>query len=220
VSGFGYKYSIGSSFSSAGFGSSVALYSSNNQVAFNTYYSPSIVIYPWSLSTGFGTKYANPATAAGGSNGKYGTLSFNSATNDIAFAIDGFPFVNSYAVSPSGFGSKYSNPATGIGGVVNSVRFSPDGQSIAIGNLNSPNSLRVYAWGAGFGAAYASPSISSEVSSADWSSTTTAIAAGIPFTSPFTKVYSWTSSGFGAAYSAPSTAPGQPNSVSFSNQSR
>jgi hypothetical protein len=219
-SGFGSKYSNGSSFSGSGYGASIALNSSNNQVAFVSYYSPSVHLYPWSSLSGFGTKYSNPLTGAGNNNGQYGTLSFNSATNDIAFAIDAFPFVNSYAVSSSGFGSKYSNPATGIGGEVYSVRFSPDGQSIAIGNINSPNSLRVYAWGAGFGAAYASPSISTYVQSADWSSTTTAIAAGIPATSPFTKVYSWTSSGFGAAYSAPSTAPGQPNSVSFSNQSR
>ena len=70
---------------------------------------PFVTAYPWSSTTGFGTKFANPTTLPTGTgNG----VAFTSAGNAIAVAHDGSPFVSAYPWSGSGFGTKFANPAT------------------------------------------------------------------------------------------------------------
>ena len=70
--------------------------------------SPFITAYPWS-SSGFGTKYANPATLpASTGNG----LAFSPDGSAIAVAHGVTPFISAYPWSSSGFGTKYANPAT------------------------------------------------------------------------------------------------------------
>ena len=68
--------------------------------------SPFITAYPW--SSGFGTKYADPATLP--ANDGYG-VAFSASGNDIAVAHRGTPFITAYPWS-SGFGTKYADPAT------------------------------------------------------------------------------------------------------------
>jgi hypothetical protein len=69
---------------------------------------PFITAYPWS-SSGFGTKFANPATLpAGGGLG----VSFSLNGSALAVAHSTTPFVTAYPWSGSGFGTKYANPST------------------------------------------------------------------------------------------------------------
>ena len=71
--------------------------------------SPYITAYPWSTS-GFGTKYANPATLPAGAN----AVAFSPSGNAMALGEYG-PFssyIGAYPWSASGFGTRYANPAT------------------------------------------------------------------------------------------------------------
>jgi hypothetical protein len=81
--------------------------------------SPWIVVYPW--SSGFGAKYANPATlptSIGNS------VAFSPSGTDIAVAHNGSPYISVYPWS-SGFGAKYANPATLPASTGFGVAFSP-----------------------------------------------------------------------------------------------
>ena len=112
--------------------------------------------YPWSDSTGFGTKYANPATSLTG----VATFCTFSPDNDaVAFSHATSPFLTVYAWSGSGFGTKYSNPATlpPSTGSATSVAFNGDGTAVAVTGDASPY-VAVYPWSSsGFGTKYADP---------------------------------------------------------------
>ena len=69
---------------------------------------PYITAYPWS-SSGFGTKFANPATLpTGQGNG----VAFTASGDAIAVAHGISPNITAYPWSNSGFGTKFANPAT------------------------------------------------------------------------------------------------------------
>ena len=81
--------------------------------------SPYISAYPW--SSGFGTKYANPATLPTGSG--YG-VAFSPDGATIAFAYSASPYISAYPWS-SGFGTKYADPSVLPTGTSRAVAFSP-----------------------------------------------------------------------------------------------
>ena len=102
---------------------------------------PFVSAYPWSDS-GFGVKFANPATLpAGDGNG----VAFSPAGNTIAVAHTTTPFITAYPWSASGFGTKFTNPATLPAGDGNGVAFSPAGNAIAVAHTTSP-SITAYPW--------------------------------------------------------------------------
>jgi sugar lactone lactonase YvrE len=75
----------------------------------NLLYSPYIWVYPWSPSTGFGTKVSNPATSLAGAN----AVAFSPDGDAIAVAEGGAgDRIAAYAWSSSGFGARYSAPGT------------------------------------------------------------------------------------------------------------
>ena len=76
-------------------------------IAVTHFDSPYISVYPW--SSGFGTKYADPATLPAGNS--YGGVAFSPSGNDIAVGHDTTPFISVYPWS-AGFGTKYADPAT------------------------------------------------------------------------------------------------------------
>lgn len=116
---------------------------------------PFVSAYPWSVS-GFGTKYANPATLPL-DNGN--SVAFSPNGSAIAVAHDGSPYIAAYPWSAAGFGTKYANPATLPTGVGRGVAFSPDGAAIAVAVPSTPN-IFAYPWsGSGFGTKYANPAI-------------------------------------------------------------
>jgi len=70
--------------------------------------SPNITAYPWSGS-GFGTKYADPATLPTSTG--Y-SVAFSPDGSAIAVTHTTSPFITAYPWSGSGFGTKYADPAT------------------------------------------------------------------------------------------------------------
>ena len=69
---------------------------------------PYVLVYAWS-ATGFGTKFANPATLP--TSGATG-VAFTSNGDAIATSHGAAPRVSAYPWSTGGFGTKFANPAT------------------------------------------------------------------------------------------------------------
>jgi hypothetical protein len=113
--GFGTKYANPSTLPAGAAGSAcsdVAFSSSGTEIAVTSVNSPWVQVYPWVSGTGFGTKYANPATLPSGTpNINY--ASFSPTGSDLAVSTGSTPWVQVYPlVSGSGFGTKYANPVT------------------------------------------------------------------------------------------------------------
>jgi hypothetical protein len=81
--------------------------------------SPFITAYPWSGS-GFGTKFADPATLPPATGRG---VAFSPSGNAIAVAHSTSPFITAYPWSGSGFGTKFADPATLPPFQCNSVAF-------------------------------------------------------------------------------------------------
>ena len=180
--------------------------------------SPYVTVYPWSVS-GFGTKFANPATLPTGQG--YG-VAF-SPTGD-ALAVSTFDNItwssplSVYRWSASGFGAKFADPATSPGFIGYNVAFTPSSSAIAVTTYSTP-SLHAYAWSAsGFGKKFANPAISATVTNSGdvaFSPAGDAIAEATDG-SPFIIVYRWSASGFGTKFADPATLPNAATSVAFS----
>ena len=165
---------------------------------------PFITAYSW-LSSGFGAKYANPATLpASTGNG----VAFSPSGNAIAVAHAATPFITAYPWSGAGFGTKFANPATLPGDTGNEVAFSPAGNAIAMAHNNSPR-IAAYPWsGSGFGTKFADPATlpTGNGNGVAFSPAGNAIAVAHA-TSPFVTAYPWSGSGFGTKYADPATTP-------------
>jgi hypothetical protein len=169
---------------------------------------PFVSAYPWSENTGFGAKFANPATAVAGiGNGAV----FNPTPNVLFIAHNTSPFVSAYAWNKlTGFGTKFANPGTLPNG---------DARAIALRRLASATSdhvalaagltVFVHAYtfsksGAGWIAKFGNPA-----------TLPTGLSGGVSFhplgaslavghsTSPFITAYPWSGSGFGVKYANP-----------------
>ena len=77
-------------------------------IAVGHFASPFVTAYPWS-SSGFGTKFSNPATLP--SDDGYG-VAFSPDGSALAVSHPLSPRITTYPWSASGFGTKFSNPAT------------------------------------------------------------------------------------------------------------
>lgn len=183
--------------------------------------SPFVSVYRFSTSSGFGTKYANPATLPPA---LCQDVAFSSAGTDIAVATNDSPYIHVYPwTTELGFGTKYANPATLPGGTGRGVAFSPAGNAIAVAHTTSPF-ITAYPWttGSGFGTKYADPATLPGISLAQKvsfhpSGASIGVVSGT-FGSPFIFVYPWTvGSGFGTKYANPATLPG--NSGTFGQAS-
>ena len=83
-----------------------AVFIKENTIAVGHFTTPRVSAYPW--SSGFGTKYSNPATLPPD---QVNGVAFSPSGADIAVAHFVTPRVTAYPWS-SGFGAKYSDPAT------------------------------------------------------------------------------------------------------------
>jgi hypothetical protein len=104
---FGTRYAlaVGLQFTGQGF----RFTKSGTQCGFSTNNSPFQYGYPFTTGTGFGTKYANPASLPSG----LGIgIDFDDTTAFVAGGGRASPYLEVWDWSGSGFGSKYSNPAT------------------------------------------------------------------------------------------------------------
>ena len=175
---------------------------------------PFITVYA-RTGSGFGIKYANPATLLTDIGRG---VAFSPNGSAIAVALDTTPFITAYPWSGSGFGTKYSNPATLPAGAGTNVAFSPNGSAIAVAHLSSPN-ITAYPWsGSGFGTKYANPATlpAGDGVGVAFSPDGSAIAVAHD-TSPRITAYPWSGSGFGTKYANPATLPtGTGRGVAFS----
>ena len=176
-----------------------------NQVAVSHQNSPYVTVYDWageSGESGFGTKYADPATLPG-------TLGrdvvFSPDGNVIAVAHSTTPFVSVYPWSTgTGFGAKFTNPATLPASTGNAVAFSPAGTSIAIAHDTTPF-VSVYPWSnsTGFGTKFTNPATLPTGNGNAVTFNSAVIAVGHD-TTPFISVYPWSNStGFGTKFANP-----------------
>ena len=163
-----------------------------------------IVAYPFS-SSGYGTKYANPAAAIPGTpqsikiapNGTFVTIAYTAST----------PYITAYAWN-NGFGSKYANPSTLPTGDGYGTDISFNSSIVAVAHTASPG-ISVYAWSSGFGSKYANPSTTySSGRTVKISNNTNAILLGLS-SPPYFNSYSFSEggSGFGSNLTNPTTLP-------------
>jgi len=167
---------------------------------------PYVSAYPWSGS-GFGTKYANPATVPTGTGQG---VAFTPAGDAVAVSHSTTPYVSAYPWSSTGFGAKYADPATlPVGATVGGVAFSSLGDAFAVGS--SISRVSVYPWDSstGFGTRYANPATlpAGTGNGVSFSPTDDALVVAHT-TTPFVSAYPWDSStGFGTKYADPATLP-------------
>ena len=167
--------------------------------------SPYISIYPW--AAGFGTKYANPASAPAGEGRD---VVFDKAGRSVVIANITSPRVAAYQFF-EGFSTKYADPATLPAGNAFGVDFNYLDSEVAVAHDADPV-VSVYAWtyASGFGTKYANPATKPTTNGNDteFNHDSTFIAVGHNAT-PFISVYPWTvGTGFGTKLSNPATLPG------------
>ena len=166
---------------------------------------PFMTAYAWSDTSGWGTKFADPATLPNGGNCY---VAFNRTGTLIAAVQTLTPFVNVYNWS-NGWGTKFASPATLPNGESRGVTFNNNTSVLALCQTLTPF-LAAYAWANGFGSKFASPAtlLTSSSYSIQFNNLDSEIlvgAGGSPTTAPGSIVYQW-SSGFGTAYAQPTTS--------------
>ena len=154
ASGFGVRYANPVSLPSSGSADSsqVRFSPDGTVIMFPIKVSPYINAWAWSSTTGFGTKYADPAvlpTAASGAG-----MGFTPSGDAIAFGAYSAPFVHAYRwSSATGFGTKYANPSTNLFSPPESLAFAPTGDYIFLGTTTAGYRLLITRWSSatGFG---------------------------------------------------------------------
>jgi hypothetical protein len=221
-SGFGTKYADPSATMPARNTGGVTYNSATNSVAFGANATPYVQVYAWNSSTGFGSKYANPATLPIAAPNDFQGVTFNSAGNAIATSFYSTPYLYVYSWSSSGFGTKFSDPASPvIASGNNSGGLAFNGTDTVVASCAGVSPYIVtYNWSnsTGFGSKFSAPATSPTGAgqAVNFNKSTEAIVVGHSV-SPFISVYPW-SSGFGSKYSNPATLPNTaPNGVTSSS---
>jgi len=165
--------------------------------------SPYIQAYPWDSSTGFGSKFSNPASSVGQIvNG----IDVNTENNAVLLGTWGG--TKAYAWSNStGFGTKYTDPSST--GAQEKVDFSPNSLGAISATASSPF-IHGWQWSnsTGFGTKSSNPAtLPTAAGNGCAFSGDSAYAAVAHNVSPFISVYPWSSSGFGTKVANPSTLP-------------
>jgi hypothetical protein len=218
-SNFGPEYTPISGTPASGADSGVAPHPSGSVVFAQGNTAGRLYAWPFSISTGFGTKWAATSNTLSLANnslrcppvGNY--LFFFNSTNNVLYSV-------SFNLATSTFGT--INSVTSIGGAVRS-KFSRDGYAWAAGSSGTPsiNILRIDPYtGASNGANYAVPAAVAGATGVgfDW---TPAMDAFVCATSNGTarhKTFSWTNAnGAGTQYAAPTGFVDMPMTQAFFN---
>jgi hypothetical protein len=226
AAGFGTKFSppswpVGAGGGTSAPGRTVDFTNSGNAVAFGISRTedPQIeaFVFPFSVS-GFGTRYANPATTFN-ADVVHG-VKFTNSGNALAVASNFTESkrISAYAWSVSGWGTRFALPATGLPNTGYRIDFTPTDNALVVAHDSSPR-IAAYAWsGSGFGTKFSDPATALPNSGfgVSFSSNGSSVAAGHN-NSPFISAYPWSGSGFGTKYSNPATLPaGTGKEVMFS----
>lgn len=152
----------GYTFSGSGFGTwtpntshvvntsfAVSFNPSGSVVAVGSDSSPFLFAYPY--SSGWGTKFTDPASPAAYPTG----LGWHPTGNAVVTNVLGSPQIAAWPFS-SGWGTRFANPATLPPSTGYSADFSRDGGAVAVAHAGSPR-VTAYAWSSGFGAKFADP---------------------------------------------------------------
>lgn len=183
---------------------------------------PNLAVYPF-FGTSIGPKYSDPASLPSAGGDGLG-VDVSPDGKHIATASIESPYLNAYSFSSGGFGQKLSNPSTSVLYSAQRVKFSPNGDAIAVSL--SGNSDRFYVYGfssGGFGARYSSPSTLPAGSPMDIAfSRDGDFLAFSHASSPYLTIYPFSASnGIGAKLSDPSILPNSRGfGVSFSKGGR
>jgi hypothetical protein len=176
--------------------------------------SPFITAYNWT-SSGFGTKYTNPATLPAGTTRG---VAFSPSGNAVAAAHDNSPAITAYPWSISGFGTKFTNPVTVPTGSGFSTAFAPNGNTVAVGHDITPF-VSAYPWSiSGFGTKFTNPATLPTGTGNGVAFTPASDAIAVAHaTTPFVSAYPWSGGGFGTKFTDPATLPASTgNGVAFS----
>lgn len=159
-----------------------------------------ISAYPFNSTTGFGTKYANPASLPA-ANFSSSNVVFSPAGDAVAIGNNFYRWS-----SATGFGTKYADPS--VLGNERGTAFSPDGSVVV---LTAGGGVLAYPWNSttGFGTKYADPTtgIGAEGTAVDFSPAGDAILVGRDgsFVSTL-HVFLWSNAtGFGTKFSTSGT---------------
>ena len=171
---------------------------------------PFIAAYKFSGS-GFGTKYANPATALPNSVEKQ--PSFASDGSAVVISAASAPTLVAYAWSASGFGTKYADPATALtGGRSNAVlsNLVANGGYVSVTTPSTPWA-HAYKFSSvtGWGTKFANPAPLMNAGTAGLGTAFNPNRTAVTYLSnnaPFVHAYAFSDLGFGTKYANPSTA--------------
>lgn len=202
ATGFGTQYSSPVFPGSAGRG--VRFNSAVNAIALGTTGSPYINTYAW--SSGWGSKYSNPATLPNDLGNQSRNLNFNQNGSAIAIGSDSSPYVFAYPFS-GGYGTKYANPATLPPALTFDYHWSSNGADVLMNTNGTPSQL-AYKWSSGFGTKYSDPATAtgSNGLALNKANDVVGIATG---GAPYYGAYAYTvGTGWGTKYTNPATTWG------------
>lgn len=179
---------------------------------------PFLYAIPWDNSTGFGSKYADPASVPGAGL----SCAFTPAGDAILIAQTASPFIAGYPFSKvGGFGAKYSNPASLPPNSATRIAIAPSGAAVVVPNAVTSPYISGYPFNSttGFGPKYSNPGSALPNTANGAAFNPAGSVVGVASTgTPYIHAYAWTDgSGFGSKYSNPSSLPpGNCNAIAFS----
>ena len=165
--------------------------------------SPYLDVFPFS-SSGYGTRFSNPATLPAGGAIVAGPR-FSPSGNAIVLAHTTTPRITGYPFSSSGFGTKYTDPATVPGTIGTGTSFISSTE-IAVSTVGTPSSMTFdFSSSTGWG----SRNIGSPTSTGG--GTAVSARSNVAFfayqNTPFIGMYPCTNPGLGTRYTAVSPTP-------------
>lgn len=181
--------------------------------------SPFVQVYQWSNTTGFGTKYSDPATTPLANSNS--NLTFNSSKNALMIGASTTTYAPQvYGWSSSGYGTKYSSPSVLAVGTLRWVEFA-NSDSVVMSVGNGAPYINAWAWSnsTGFGTKYSNPASTpnGNTYTLSFGPSDAAFVSGWTSNSPWLGAWPWNpSSGFGTRYSQPASGiPGSCYSTSM-----
>jgi hypothetical protein len=164
--------------------------------------------YEWDSVTGFGSKFANPASSSGITANH--EAAFNNDDTVIAIGAVASPYIHAYTWSnATGFGAKFINPVSLPANAIYGVQFNSTGTALACSGAVSPGPI-VYGFSSGFGTKFSNPATLPSITSSRSISFTPDDSALIHVgdQSPYVEAYAWdNTTGWGTKYSNPGTLP-------------
>lgn len=208
LSGFGTKFSNPSSAVSPGAtGLRGAYINAASTVVFAAIVpSPYVAAYTFSASSGFGTKWSNPATIP---TAYSYAIAVNPAGTYVAFGNGGSPYLFVYPYTTS-FGTKVADPSSAV--TAGATKVSWANESVMHMSLDASTPwVNSYAWsGSSFGTKFSAPAATPAATGYGIGSdaaATLVVSMNAEASGPGIHGWPW-SNGYGTKFSAPSTTPG------------